>query len=59
MPVFINEVVIRANVERPRGTEAQTPAQPAAGPDRAALAAEIRRAVMDYLERELDRIGER
>jgi len=58
MPVFINEVVIRATVDRPPAG-ARAPLQTAEPVDRAALVAEVKQAVMDYLERELDRIGER
>ena len=58
MPVFINEVVIRASVDRsPAGARAPLPT--AETVDRAALVAEVKQAVMDYLERELDRSGER
>lgn len=60
MPVFINEVVIRSNVDRPGMATAGQPGS-AAGTavDREALVAEVTRAVLDHLERELDRIGER
>ncbi|MGE0665180.1 MAG: DUF5908 family protein [Sphingomonadales bacterium] len=59
MPVFINEVVIRANVQR-ADASAQGGAAPAAEPvDRAALVADVKEALMAYLERQLDRIGER
>ncbi|MBI1181876.1 MAG: hypothetical protein GC201_15120 [Alphaproteobacteria bacterium] len=61
MPVFINEVVIRASVEPAAGRSSAPPGQPAGDEpvDRKALIAEVKQAVMDYLERELDRIGER
>jgi phenylpyruvate tautomerase PptA (4-oxalocrotonate tautomerase family) len=57
MPVFINEVVIRTSVDRAEGQGAATAAP--VPPDKEALVAEVTRALMDYLERELDRIGER
>lgn len=58
MPVFINEVVIRANVDRPAasGQDAAAGAEPL---NRDALVAEVMQVVVEYLERELDRIGER
>ncbi|MFC5696180.1 DUF5908 family protein [Pseudomonas sp. GCM10022186] len=60
MPVFINEVVIRSTVDQPQPAPGAQPAQASDTPvDRAALVAEVTRAVIDYLERELDRIGER
>lgn len=58
MPVFINEVVIRASVERPPAG-ARAPGPTAESIDRDVLVAEVKQAVMDYLERELDRSGER
>ena len=60
MPVFINEVVIRANVERAGQPAGAGGAAPAADlPDKRALVAEVTQAVINYLERELDRVGER
>jgi hypothetical protein len=58
MPVFINEVVIRTSVERPPAG-ARAPGPAAVPIDRDALVAEVQQAVRDYLERELDRTGER
>ena len=57
MPVFINEVVIRATVDRPPAAT-RAPLQTTEPVDRAALVAEVKQAVMDY-QRELDRSGER
>jgi hypothetical protein len=59
MPVFINEVVFHGDIQR-----AQDNGEPASGAagdpvKREALVAEVTQAVIDYLERELDRIGER
>ena len=61
MPVFINEVVFRGDANRPQTrADSSTPAATAAAPvDRAALVAEIMQQVLDQLERERDRIGER
>jgi len=59
MPVFINEVVIRTSVPRGEGQGAATAAPAAGPPDTQALVAEVTRALMDYLERQLDRVGER
>jgi hypothetical protein len=58
MPVFINEVVIRASVERPPAGS-RSPMPTAEPVNRDVLVAEVKQAVMDYLERELDRSGER
>lgn len=61
MPVFINEVVFRADLQRARGTSDAAPgsgnADDPAG--RQALIDEVTRAVLDYLEREMERMGER
>ncbi|CDF83980.1 hypothetical protein PKB_2633 [Pseudomonas knackmussii B13] len=60
MPVFINEVVIRSTVDQPLPASGQQPTQTTGTPvDREALVAEVTQRVIDYLERELDRIGER
>jgi Family of unknown function (DUF5908) len=63
MPVFINEVVFRGEVQRPAEPGQRAPAggQPAADDPagRARLVAEVTQAVIDQLERELDRIHER
>ena len=60
MPVFINEVVFRGDVKRPQAkADSSAPATEAAPADRAALVAEVMQQVMDQLERERDRIGER
>ncbi|VVN48654.1 DUF5908 family protein [Pseudomonas fluorescens] len=60
MPVFINEVVIRSTVDQPQSAPGTQPVQPSGTPvDREALVAEVTRAVIDYMERELERIGER
>jgi len=60
MPVFINEVVFRGDVQRAdqsgEGTGTAAITSPAL---REALIAEVTQAVIDYLERELDRVGER
>ncbi|MCY1268264.1 hypothetical protein D9M68_211940 [compost metagenome] len=59
MPVFINEVVVRGTVDRPSAqAPGEQPAQ-AAPVDREELVAEVTRRVIEQLERELDRIGER
>ena len=62
MPVFINEMVVRTEVAEPRaasgdGATGQSGAGSAA--DRQALMEEVARLVREYLERELERLGER
>ena len=60
MPVFINEVVVRADVrEQPLSASGAAEASPAETVDRGELIAEILQAVLEQLERERDRIGER
>lgn len=60
MPVFINEVVVRASVREQPGTASRAADAPAAETaDRSELIAEVLQAVLDQLERERDRIGER
>lgn len=60
MPVFINEVVVRGQVGRDR--EDAVPARgpdgttAAAVPDRDALVAEVTAAVLDRLDRRLERL---
>ena len=61
MPVFINEVVIRASVRAPSGAAspaADGPAAETVDRERADRRGHCRRCI-DQLERELDRIGER
>ena len=61
MPVFINEVVVRGEIKG----EGAAPAKPSPspGPDdpaaRAGLISEITEAVIEQLERQLDRMEER
>ena len=61
MPVFINEVVFRGEIQRDTEAPSAAPVAGAAmdGNARAALIAEVAQAVIDRLERELDRVGER
>jgi hypothetical protein len=61
MPVFINEVVFRGDVQRAGDKPDPAPGVNAgSGPAaRQQLIDEVTRAVLDYLEREMDRIGER
>jgi hypothetical protein len=59
MPVFINEVVIRASVEPAPKGDPEDRALAGEPANRQALVEEVKQAIMDYLERELDRIGER
>lgn len=60
MPVFINEVVFRGDVKRPQAKpDSSAPAAAAEPIDREALVAEVMQQVIDQLERERDRIGER
>lgn len=60
MPVFINEVVFRGDVKRPQAKlDSSAPATGAEPVDRDALVAEVMQQVIDQLERERDRIGER
>ena len=61
MPVFINEVVFRGDVQRAGDAPAAAPGggtgfDPAT---RQQLIDDVTQAVLDYLEREMDRIGER
>ena len=63
MPIFIDEVVIRgeivpAGVVAP-GTDVGAGSTNAPGVDRQELVAEITQAVIDHLERALERVGER
>lgn len=57
MPVFIDEIVFRGEI-RPAGT-APAAAGPAAAGDRDGLVAEVAQAVIDHLERALERSEER
>jgi len=60
MPVFINEVVFHGDIQRAQDDQEPAAGATAGGPvKREALIAEVTQAVIDYLERELDRIGER
>lgn len=60
MPVFINEVVFRGTLQELR-KPAVSDATPAMGDPawRNALVEETARSVIDFLEREIDRVGER
>jgi len=58
VPVFINEVVFRGDVQR-RREPGEDDRGATSYADRDALIAEVTEAVIDYLERELDRTGER
>lgn len=57
MPVFIDEIVFRGEI-RP-SAPAPAAAPPAPGVDRDGLVAEVAQAVIDHLERALERIEER
>jgi phenylpyruvate tautomerase PptA (4-oxalocrotonate tautomerase family) len=59
MPVFINEVVFRGDLQRAPQAGESAGAATLDAAQREALIAEVTQAVIDYLERELDRIGER
>ena len=63
MPIFIDEVVIRGEIVpaggAAPGTEAGAGSADAPGVDRQELVAEITQAVIDHLERALERVGER
>jgi hypothetical protein len=61
MPVFINEVVFRGDLQGSRETRDAAPGGGNAGDPagRQALIDEVTQAVLDYLERELERMGER
>ena len=61
MPVFINEVVVRTRVQEPLPAAGERPGQGSSmtQDERAAFMAEIARIVREYMERELDRAGER
>lgn len=63
MPIFIDELVIRGEVvpSIPSGSS-QSPAGAGAGmgaADRQALVTEVTEAVIEHLERALERVGER
>lgn len=61
MPVFINEVVFKSDIQNTAAvpdTSAQ-PERPDTPENRARLIADVTQAVMDKLEREFDRMGER
>lgn len=62
MPLFINEVRFRGDIQRAAETTDTSASGAATGMDpqaRAQLVAEVTEAVLDQLERTLDRIGER
>ena len=60
MPVFVNEVVFRGDVQRAPETGArETPALAADVATREALIAEVTRAAVERVKRELERMGER
>ena len=61
MPVFIDEIVFRGEIRTPGAAAgAAAPAGGgAAAVDREALVAEVAQAVLDHLERALERIEER
>jgi hypothetical protein len=63
MPIFIDELVFRGEVvPSPRGTDSGNPqgaGADGAAADRQALMAEVTQAVIDHLERALERVGER
>ena len=61
MPVFINEVVVRTRVLEPLPAASEGCGQGGrmSQDERAAFMAEIARIVREYMERELDRAGER
>ncbi len=58
MPVFIDEIVFRGEI-RPAGSAPAAAAGPAAAADRDGLVAEVAQAVIDHLERALERSEER
>lgn len=62
MPVFIDEVVFHGEVTSDRAAApaaAAKSADGAGGPERDALISEVTQAVIEHLERALERIGER
>lgn len=61
MPVFINEVVFRSDIQKTALTResSATPTSTENPEERARLIADITQAVMDKLEREFERMGER
>lgn len=60
MPVFINEMVVVTRVQEPLPPASERPGQGGmTQQERAKLMEEIARIVREYLERELDRAGER
>lgn len=62
MPIFIDELVFRGEVAPvPAGGGSERPAGngEASAADRQALVAEVTEAVIDHLERALERVGER
>ena len=61
MPVFINEVVFKSDLQKTTVAPETAAAADATNTpaDRAGLIAEVTQAVMDKLEREFERMGER
>ena len=61
MPIFIDEIIIRGEVSpSPAGGSSERMAGAGAGPaDRQSLVNEVTEAVIEHLERALERIGER
>jgi hypothetical protein len=61
MPIFIDEIIIRGEVSpSPVGSSSdQVAAAETGGADRQLLVSEVTEAVIEHLERVLERIGER
>jgi hypothetical protein len=59
MAVFIDEIVFKGEVHGPASAAAGDGDPAAATAQREALIAEVTQAVIDHLERALERIGER
>jgi len=60
MPVFIDEIIIRGEVSpTPVGGSSDSGAQGGVAPDRQSLVNEVTEAVIEHLERALERVGER
>jgi hypothetical protein len=61
MPIFIDEIIIRGEVSpSPVGSSSErTGGTDTSGADRQSLVTEVTEAVIEHLERALERIGER
>jgi hypothetical protein len=60
VPVFIDEIVFRGEIRPPAAASPAAPgAAQASGAERDALVSEVAQAVLDHLERTIERLEER